>query len=85
MTGPPLPADASTWTPVQHLAAALDPAHSLTARMIMARGFLNRHAHQLAEQQRAWLTQYIDDTGTIPTHQDDINQMINHIDPTSRT
>lgn len=43
--------------------------------------FIDAFAHELVEQQRAWLIAYVDELGEVPKHQDDITEMIDLIDP----
>jgi hypothetical protein len=45
---------------------------------------IDAYAHELAAQQRAWLDEWITDTGGIPDHLEYLTEMIGLIDPESQ-
>lgn len=67
-------------TPLEHITGLMDPSYPEPVRRSMAQGILDKHAHGLAEQQRAALGDVMDRWfGNL--HQDAFSELIDLIDP----
>lgn len=67
-------------TPLEHIMGLMDPSYSEPIRRSMAQSILDKHAHELAEKQRAAVDDLFD-RWFPQVHQDALTELIDVIDP----